>query len=208
MKYIIIGQQCSGKSHVIDFLREREIKCGLPFSNLQIPEDHDPSLIYNADRYEYYSTKDIMEVFENKAYIFIQELTSPYAHPAMGFKYMEGLSQWDWQQNQVFAMSPDQLLSMNTQALGQEEICFVWLDSTKSIRQARHHLEGRKYSFSERELIEKPYTNDLVKFIYGFGEEGPKVLYFTNEEPERAGCIVYTLIQHPELLPIYTQYFN
>lgn len=208
MKYIIIGQHASGKREVLNFLKHRGCKCGQLFSNFQAINMDDIEKIYNADQYKYFSTKDIMEVFENKAYIFLHELTNPSSGTLAGLKYMEGLSQWDWQENTVFAMSPDQLMNINSQALGNDDICIVWLDATKATRINRHRQEHRKYSFNEREQIEKPYINDLVKHIYNLGNNGANVLYFSNEEPTRIGCIIYTLIKYPDLFNIYSANFN
>lgn len=210
MKYIIIGQQCTGKSQVMEMLRGWGLRCGRIFTNIPKPEDGTESQqgIYIPRDYEYYPTKDILEVFENKAYVFLQELTCEGVGPDLGFRYMEGLSQWEWENNDVFAMSPDQLLGINAQSLGRSEVCFIWLDGTKSSRAARHRLEHRSYSFSEREEIEQPFTSDLCRYIYGFNESGPKVIYFSDEEPERAAVIAYTVIKHPELLTLYTTHFS
>lgn len=206
MKYIIVGQHACGKREVLNFLKHLGCKCGQLFSNFQATNMDDIEKIYNADQYKYYDTKDVLEIFENKAYIFIQELTSPSCGSLSGFKYIEGLSQWEWQENDVFIMSPDQLVNINNPALGDEEICVIWLDTTKSSRINRYKLEHRKYSFQEREEIEKPYINDFVKYIYNLGNNN--VLYFSNEEPTRVGCIIYTLINHPELFNIYSANFN
>ena len=67
MKFFIVGFQCSGKQEVLDILETHGIKCGKHFSNIDQPEPY----IYNSYNYELYSMKEIVEIFENNAYIFI-----------------------------------------------------------------------------------------------------------------------------------------
>ena len=70
MKYFIIGLHASGKQEIIDMLRELGISCGKLFSNMEEPSPN----IYNSLNYELYSNKDVMDIFENNAYVFIQEM--------------------------------------------------------------------------------------------------------------------------------------
>ena len=72
MKFFIVGLHCSGKQEILDILEKQGVSVGRLFSNI---ESASPQ-IYNSYNYELMSTKDINEMFENKAYLFLQELES------------------------------------------------------------------------------------------------------------------------------------
>lgn len=206
MKYIIIGMHGSGKQEVIDILENKGVKCGKQFTNL----DHPTMVnIYNGSNYEQYSQKDIIDIFENNAYIFLQEF--PFGESNLpfslvsAFKYYEGLSLYEFENNDVFVLSPDQLFSISS-ALIKDEITFIWLDNPKRNRLNRYYDEKRTYNFYNRESIESKDSSSFVKFLYSFDKSN--VLYFTNEEPSRVAAIIFSLIQHPDLLPTYIQAFN
>lgn len=196
----------SGKQEVADILESYDIKCGRLFTNL--PNSAEPN-IYNGNNYEQYSSKDIHDVFENNAYIFMQEF--PFGDDVSmlnicnNAKYYEGLSLYEFENNEVFVMSPDQLFSISPSSV-KDNVCFIWLDNTKKERLNRYYAERRTYSFSNREEIEIKDSNAFVKFLYGF-EKG-RVLYFNNEDPMRVAAVVYSLIKHPDLLSIYTESYN
>ena len=84
MKYIIIGMHCSGKQEVADILENNGVRCGRLFTNLDNPSTPN---IYNGSNYEQYTTKDINEVFENNAYIFMQEFTFGEESNVSAYKY-------------------------------------------------------------------------------------------------------------------------
>ena len=71
---------------------------------------------------------------------------------------------------------------------------------------ARYRKERREYNFSNRENIEKRDVASFVKTMYSFNNS--KLLYFVGEEPGRVAAIIYSLIKHPELMDIYTEYYN
>lgn len=204
MKYIIIGMHGSGKQEVADILENNGVRCGRLFTNL---DNSTASTVYNGSNYEQYSVKDINDVFENNAYIFMQEF--PFGNQTLpllsAYKYYEGLSLYEFENNDVFVMSPDQLFAISPTSI-KEEITFVWLDNPKKERLNRYHSERRTYNFYNREEIELKDSNSFVKFLYGFDKS--RVLYFTSEDPGRVAAIIYSLIQHPDLLPVYTEAFN
>ena len=202
MKYIIIGMHSSGKQEVADILENHGIKCGRLFTNVDNPS---ASNVYNGSNYEQYSSKDINEVFENNAYIFMHEFPWGNELNLSSLKYYEGLSLYEFENNDVFVMSPDQIFSISTTSI-KDDVCFIWMDNTKKERLNRYYAERRSYSFSNREEIESKDSNSFVKFLYGF-EKG-RVLYFTNEDPMRVAAVVYSLITHPDLLDIYTETYN
>lgn len=200
MKYFITGLHSSGKQEVINVLEGLGVKCGKLFTNM----DDMPAAIYNKDNYEYYSNEDINNVFENNAYIFIQE------HPqsTLGFKtgrYYEGLSKYTFDQNDVFILSPDQLLAIPQNAI-TEEVCFVWLDNTKDNRSSRYHNEHRLYNFIERDELEKRDLNTYVKTLCSF--ENSKLIYFNDEVPSRVATIVNVMIKHPDTINDFIKNFD
>lgn len=202
MKYIIIGMHSSGKQEVADILEQMGISCGRLFTNMDCPS----SKIYNGLNYELYTTRDVLEIFENNAYIFIQEFPEIESlYVSNNNTWYEGLTKYEFDNNDVFILSPDQLMSISPTSI-KEDICFVWMDNPKQSRLNRYYSEKRSYSFSARENIEKSDASSFVSLLYDFNKS--KVLYFTNEEPCRIAAIIYSLIKHPDLLPVYTESFN
>lgn len=200
MKYFIIGLHASGKQEIIDELTELGISCGKLFSNMEAPNPN----IYNGCNYELYPNKDVMDIFENGAYVFMQEMQGDKYDGV--YKYFEGLSSYTYDNNDVFALSPDQILAISPMALKGEEICFIWLDNTRANRKSRHYNEKRPYNFANRDNIERDGIQSLVKFLYGF--ERSHVIYFNNEEPSRVSTIIYSIIKHPDLFKLYEKNFN
>lgn len=202
MKYIIIGMHCSGKQEVADILENNGIRCGRLFTNL---DDLSTSSVYNNNNYEQYTLKDINEIFENNAYIFMQEFPLGNELNVSACKYYEGLSLYEFENNDVFVMSPDQLFAISPTAI-KDNITFIWMDNSKKDRLNRYYDEKRSYNFYNREEIELKDANSFVKFLYDFDKS--KVIYFTSEDPSRVAAIIYSMIKHPDLLPIFTEAFN
>lgn len=199
MKYILTGLHCSGKQEVIDILENNGIKCGKLFTNLE-----NTTSIYNGLNYEQYTSKDINDIFENNAYIFMQEYPDNKISTVYE-KYYEGLSLYEFENNDVFILSPDQLFSINPTTI-KDDITFVWLDNIKDDRLNRYYSEKRPYSFYDRENIERKDINSFVKLIYGFNNSN--VMYFTNEEPVRIAAIIYSMIKYPDLTQMFIESFN
>lgn len=199
MKYFIVGLHSAGKQEVVNCLEKNGVKCGKIFSNIEKPSDE----IYNSHNYELYSNEDINDVFENNAYVFIQEI--PKIN--MDFdtnKYYEGLSKYSLDHNDVFILSPDQLLTITPSTL-PKDICFVWMDSTKTRRVSRYHSEKRSYNYHDREMHERRDLSSFVKALYSYNAP---ILYFIDEEPQRVASIVYTTITHPDTFDIFVKNFN
>ena len=202
MKYIIIGMHGSGKQEVADILRSNGVKCGRLFTNL---DNLSTPSIYNTSNYEQYTSKDVNDIFENNAYVFMQEFPFTENLTITASKYYEGLSLYEFENNDVFVMSPDQLFAISPTSV-KDDITFIWLDNPKKERLNRYHTERRAYNFYNREDIELKDANSFVKFLYGFDKSN--VLYFNSEEPNRVAAIIYSLITHPDLVPIFTEAFN
>ena len=121
------------------------------------------------------------------------------------YKYFEGLSKYEFDNNQVFVMSPDQFISIAPNMIN-EDICVIWMDNTKSNRLSRYREEKRTYNFYERDEVETKDINTFVKQIYSMSKQ--RVLYFTNEEPNRVATVIYNVIKHPDMLDDFLKNFN
>lgn len=199
MKYFIVGLHGSGKHEVLNILESEGIKCGKIFSNLPKPSP----LVYNSFNFEKYENQDINDIFENNAYFFIKEL--PLEGVINIQDYFEGLSMYSFENNDVFVMSPDQVLAIPPINI-REDICWVWMDNNNSNRKNRYFSERRGYSFIERDKIESSDIQSFIKLIYN--KDNNHIIYFNNEEPCRVATIIYSLIKHPELLKLYEKNFQ
>jgi hypothetical protein len=192
MKFFIVGLHSSGKSDIVDVLERKGISCGHIFSDITTPKDS----IYNSYNYELYTTKDVNEVFENDAYLFVKECKIGDQ------KFYEGLSRHTFENNDVFVLSPDQLLVTSFNNV-DEDVCFVWVDNTKSNRYNKYLDDRKTYNFKQREVVETEDLSTFVKTIYT-----KPMLYFCNEDPARIASIIYTMVKYPELQEIFFENYN
>ena len=199
MKFLIVGLHSSGKQEVLDTLTEMGVKCGRLFSNLDNPSPE----IYNSFNYDIFTTKEVNEIFENNAYIFINELDR--SSNVNSYKYFEGLTKYEFDNNDVFALSPDQLLHISPNAI-KDDICFVWMDNDKEDRILKYRREKRTYNFSNREEIEKNDLDFFVKTLYNYNNSS--LIYFVKEDPCRVATIIYSIIKHPDLMDVFVKNFN
>ena len=187
-KFIIIGFNGSGKMSVAETLRKMNVKVGRIFRSMDtIGNQYSLSTVV-------YDVKEINDLFENQAYIFIKESVNK------ANRYYEGLSFYEYQNNDVFIMTPDQF---NTVSRFDENVIFVWLDNNTIQRRNRHRTEKRKYDFVKQDKIEREFIQDFTDRI---GDNA--ILYFNNEEPERVATIIYSVIKYPDLLDVYLKAFN
>lgn len=187
-KFIIIGFNGSGKMAVANALQEMDIKVGKTFrSSDTVGNQYSLSSIV-------YDVKEINNLFESQAYLFIKESTNK------ANRYYEGISFYEYQNNDVFVMTPDQF---NTVARFDDNVVFVWLDNNSIQRRSRHRMEKRKYDFTRQERIEQEYIQDFTDRI-----SDNAILYFNNEDPDRVATIIYSVIKHPDLLDAYLKAFN
>lgn len=199
MKFLIVGLHSSGKQEVLDTLAEMGVKCGRLFSNLDNPSPE----IYNSFNYDIFTTKEVNEIFENNAYIFINELDR--SSNVNSYKYFEGLTKYEFDNNDVFALSPDQLLHISPNAI-KDDICFIWMDNDKEDRILKYRKEKRTYNFSNREEIEKNDLDFFVKTLYNYNNSS--LIYFVKEDPCRVATVIYSIIQHPDLMDVFVKNFN
>ena len=188
------------EQEILDILEKQGVNVGRLFSNIE----NASSQIYNSYNYELMTTSDINEMFENKAYLFLQELES--SATTKSYKYYEGLSSWTYDNNQVFALSPDQFIAIPQKSYRNEEIVIVWVDNDKHSRKNRYLTEKRSYSFNEREEIENKDIQVFGRSVYSLPNS--HIIYFANEEPGRIACSVLTLVEHPEYIKLFEKYFD
>lgn len=187
-KYIIVGFNGSGKMAVANKLREFGIKVGQTFRSTEFIGNQ-----YSVST-TIYDIEEINNLFENQAYLFIKESS------CKANRYYEGISFHEYQNHDVFVMTPDQF---NSIAKFDDNVIFVWLDNTTSQRRYRHHSEKRKYDFNRQEQLEREYIQDFTDRI---GDNA--ILYFMNEEPDRVATILYSLLQHPDLVDPFLNAFR
>ena len=187
-KFIIIGFNGSGKMAVANILREMGVNVGQTFRSTDtIGNQYSLSTIV-------YDIKELNNLFENQAYLFIKESVNK------ANRYYEGISFYEYQTHDVFVMTPDQF---NTVARFDDNVIFVWLDNNSAQRRSRHRMEKRKYDFIRQEQIEQEFIQDFTDRI-----NDNAILYFNNEQPDRVAAIVYSVIKHPDLLNVYLDAFN
>ena len=194
MKYIVVGMHSCGKYDVYNILSTENYKCGKLFTNNNYLDE-----LYNGDCYETYDDEDIQQIFENNAYIFMQELDSNNAN------YFEGLSLYDFENNDVFILNPQQFNQIPCVEL-KDEVCFIWMDNNKTNRMERFKESKLLYNFNEREKLESDDLNSFISNIYNFPKS--HLLYFYNEEPCRVASIIKAMIKYPDLITDFEKNFK
>lgn len=189
MKIFLIGFNASGKREVCDKLTSLGVRVGKNFRSIEDVPDN----IYTNSRVVY-SGEDIESIFENNAFVFFTNNTTNTE------SFFEGLSFFEYENNDVFEMTPDQFSKVPK---FDDDVLFVWMDSNVSQRRNRHILEKRKYNFYNQEELENLDTQDFTTRINDYD-----YLYFVNEEPCRVSAIIYSLVKHPELIDLYKESFN
>lgn len=188
MKCIVVGMHCSGKQELFDILTKQNVKCGKLFSNSTI----------NDIRYDFFTDKDVLGIFENRAYMFIKELEE-YSRESY-----EGLSLYEYDNNDVFILSPSQFMSIPIQMFN-DDVCLVWMDNSKNNRKERFDEERRSYTFLEVENAEQREMPDFIKTIYG--NKKFHVIYFSNEDIGRISSVVYALTKYNDLVENFEKTF-
>jgi hypothetical protein len=189
MKYFIVGMHGSGKQELFDILSKQNITCGKLFSNVKTDDI----------RYDFFEDKEMVEIFENKAYLFMKEFDE-YSRNAF-----EGLSLYEYDNNQVLILSPDQFTAI-PQHYFNDDICLFWLDDSKGIRKQRYDEEKRTYGFNEREEFERRDLDEFVRIIYNCKKI--KILYFTQDDINRVSSIVYACVKYPDLVNNFEKTFK
>lgn len=195
MKYIIVGLHCTGKMKIAKILRDNDISVGSLMTNADISSE-----LSQHNLYKQYPIDDMNLTFENNAYIFFKDLNDNMMNE------YECLSSFEFDNNDVFILSPHHLNAIPKTKISKDKICFIWLDNNTSNREMTHIDENRKYSFHERERFESKDIHDFVEKIYTIPNS--EMIYFWNEEPARVATIIELMIRHPECRDKIIQNFN
>ena len=188
-KFLIVGRQGSGVLQVIHELENLGVSVGHIFRSLKDLKPESYTLSQKTYPYE-----DIEKMEITHAYIFLQERFQRE-------KFIEGLSFWDYDSNDVIYMGVDQLAQIPEKVWSDLNVIIVWLDDNTDNRMSR--LSSCNHDVMLQENNEKPYIQGFVDRVYD-----KPYLYFFNETPERTATIIWSLAKYPDLTDIYIKNFN
>lgn len=194
MKVWIVGAQGTCKKEIADLLAEEKFKVGHLFTNIaqDVP-------IYHKELYKYYDSEDIKSIFENNAYVFINNIFDGHDDAYDGLDFSE------YDDNNVFVLSIDQFLSVNTKYISKDDL-IVWVDGDKNWRYS--NISSNSYDVSSRERIEKSQYVGFFNLINTLKTSTKNVLYFLNEEPVRVKTIIKIIANNPKLKQEFIRNFN
>lgn len=191
MKIFIIGMNSVGKSEVIkDLTSLCNIKEGKRFCSLESAENEN-----YLQHYHFYDNIEVNNMFENKAYFFLNENRN------FTKNFYEGISLYEYENYDIFMLSPDQFIQVPK---FDKDTIFVWMDGNLQNRRSRYIAERRKYNLTKIDEIEREYSNDFVSKLYTY----KNVLYFNNEDPSRISAIIYAIYKDPSLIEVFRNRFN
>ncbi len=192
MKYIVTGLHSSGKAEVAEALEKNGVRVGHLFTNLDcVP--------YHQGLYECLTTDEINRLFENGAYIYFSEVNNSISNN------YECLSTSEFDNNDVFILSPNQINNMPLKAM-PDKVCFVWMDNNSLSREARYKYEKRQYNFRSREDLERISLSDYIDKLYNMPDS--TLIYFQNEDPQRVAAVVEIMVKYPETRDIILKAFK
>ena len=194
MKVWIVGAQCTCKKEIADLLAEEKFKVGHLFTNIaqDVP-------IYHKELYKYYGSEDIKSIFENNAYVFINNIFDGQDDAYDGLDFSE------YDDNNVFVLSIDQFLSVNTKYISKDDLV-VWVDGDKNWRYS--NINSDSYDVGSRERIEKSQYVGFFNLINTLKTSTKNVLYFLNEEPVRVKTIIKIIANNPKLKQEFIRNFS
>lgn len=193
MKYILTGLHASGKLEAADLLSSKDIKVARFLTNSE-------EIDYCSKIYDFLKTEEMNTLFENGAFVYFSEIDG-----CKSCNEYEAISTSEFDNCDVMILSPNQLNNMPMKAL-PDKICFVWMDCNQSDRMGRYRSEKRKYSFSDRERIEKKDLGDYVSKIYSMPNSTS--IYFANEDPQRVAAIVEIMVRYPATVDTIIENFK
>lgn len=189
MKYFIVGLHSSGKQRILDNLKTMGVHTGSIFRSTEKISDK----IYSLSSIVY-TPDDVNSIAEGRSYVFFDQRR-------YGTKsFYEGLSLYEYDNNDVFIISPHQFSLIPH---FDDDVVFIWLDNSNQQRLSNYKTERRKYDYFEQERLDGIATQDLIERIYDH-----KYLYFLNENPDRVSTVVCSLIRHPDLLDIFIENYK
>lgn len=194
LKIIITGVHCTGKYELaksIQSFNNKEFKIGRLFSDRPMCEQ---SLSYNYELLDYLSTEDIKLSFENNALLFLSNYHN---------SYYEGLTKQEFDKNNIFVLSPEQVINIPSILFNQYRILIIWLDAKYSARRQRYINEKRNYDFLTQENFDYEDSLPMIEFI-----REHESLYFLDEISERIVPIIYLLWKEPQWINTFVNSYK
>ena len=110
MKIWIVGPQGTSKREIAKLLADDKFKVAKLFSGLSEDE-----MTYHKDMYKSYNIDVIKSIFENGAYVFINDVFEK-------IEVQEGLEFDEFDNSDVFVLSMDQFISVNTKYISKKRL--------------------------------------------------------------------------------------
>lgn len=192
MKIWIVGPQGTSKCEIARLLADDKFKVAKLFSGLSEDE-----LTYHKDMYKSYNNDIIKSIFENGAYVFINDVFEKV-------EIQEGLEFDEFDNNDVFVLSIDQFISVNTKYISKNDL-IVWLDGTRKWRMMNCDKDYNKFA---REDFETACYSTFGNMINNFKTSHKNVIYFYEEIPERVKTIIKVIANNPKLKEEFVKNFN
>ena len=147
--------------------------------------------------YKSYNIDIIKSIFENGAYVFINDVFER-------IEVQEGLEFDEFDNSDVFVLSIDQFISINTKYISKNDL-IVWLDGTRKWRMSNCDSD---YNKSAREALETSCYSAFGNMINNFKTSHKNVIYFYEETPERVKTIIKVIANNPKLKEEFVKNFN
>ena len=195
MRIWITGAQGTGKVTTAKLLEEDSpcFKVGKLFTNLNDDE------LYHKELYILYEGKDVRDIFENNAYIFMKNISK---NNDMVF---DGLDFSEYDDNNVCVISIDQFINLNMKYISKDDI-IIWLDGRKNWR--LNNIKNSKHNIYNRERLENSQYEIFGNLIDSINQNNKNVIYFNEEDPTRVKTIIKTIYNNPKLKSEFVKYFN
>lgn len=189
MKYLIIGRQGCGLPQIINELEKLSVNIGHIFRNQKDLKKNTYTLSQKV-----YKNDDIEKMEISNSYIFLLECMQ-------NERFIEGLSFWDYDSNDVIYMGIEHLVKIPEVRWEEMDVTIIWLDNNNDFRM--NMLDEATHNIKMQEDNESQNIPGFIERIY----EKPHI-YFFNEMPERVATIVWSLVKHPDLAQTFIKNFN
>jgi len=200
MKIWIVGAQGTEKLKIAKLLeKEKEFKIGRLFTSL---DESYKNTLYHADIYNFYSKDDVQSIFENDAYVFLNNMQGVQSDAAY-----DGLDLNEYDGNNVFVMSIGQFISINTKFISKDDL-IVWCDGGRNWRMNNLAEDSNIREVKKYEQEEKSLRSTFFTSMIGFQSSLKNVIYFLEEDPARVKTIIKTIYNNPKLKAEFVKNFS
>lgn len=192
MKIWIVGPQGTCKCEIARLLADDKFGVAKLFTGLS-----DDEITYHKNMYKSYSNEIVKSIFENNAYIFMNDVFEKV-------EIHEGLEFDEFDNNEVFVLTLDQFLSVNTKYISKNDL-IIWLDGRQDWRFMNC---DENYDKLSRERLESACYSSFGSMINTLKTSHKNVIYFYEELPERVKTIIKVIYNNPKLKDEFVKYFN